>query len=133
MASVEGRRRSDGAMRWHVRYRTPDGKQKGKTFLRKVDATRYLIEVESTKEAGNYIDPKRSKLTTGEWARKWLEMQTHLKPSTLARYDGIVSKHIEPAWGTTLLRGSATPTSGSGSSGSTWPRRRSATSTACSR
>jgi hypothetical protein len=90
-------------MRWHVRYRTPDGKQKGKTFLRKVDATRYLIEVESTKEAGNYIDPKRSKLTTGEWARKWLEMQTQLKPSTLVRYDGIVSKHIEPAWGTTPL------------------------------
>lgn len=34
---------------------------------------------------------------------KWLATQGHLKPSTYARYEGIVSKHIEPRWGTTPL------------------------------
>ena len=33
----------------------------------------------------------------------WLAAQTHLKPSTRARYEGIVTKHISPRWGTTAL------------------------------
>ena len=52
----------------------------------------------SAKGHGSYIDPAKSKITTGEWARRWLAAQSHLKASTRARYAGIVSKHIEPRW-----------------------------------
>ena len=77
--------------------------QKTATFDRKVDAVRYLIAIESAKLSGSYVDPARSQVPTGHWAQRWLESQGHLQPSTRARYEGIVNKHIEPRWGTTPL------------------------------
>lgn len=35
--------------RWRAHYRTPDGRQRNKTFARKVDADRFLTTVESSK------------------------------------------------------------------------------------
>jgi integrase len=50
-----------------------------------------------------YADPKASRVTVGSWARTWLDAQQHLKPSTRARYAGIVSHHVVPVWGTVRL------------------------------
>jgi integrase len=49
------------------------------------------------------VDPARGKITMSAFADKWLATQGHLKPSTYARYDGIVSKHIKPKWGNVPL------------------------------
>jgi integrase len=102
MASIEKRTRN-GRRRWYMRYRDPSGKQRTKTFDRKIDAERYLTTVESSKLTGTYIDPAAARLTVGVWSRRWLEGQTHLKPSTRERYAGILRAHIEPRWGTTRL------------------------------
>jgi integrase len=88
---------------YRVRYRTPDGKSRSKTLKRKVDADRFLTSVEHSKDVGSYIDPSRSKITVGTWASAWCQSQTHLKPSTRARYEGILSKHIVPRWGGTPI------------------------------
>jgi Phage integrase, N-terminal SAM-like domain len=85
-----------------IRYRGPDGRERNKSFTRKVDA-RYLTGVEHSKLADTYVDPSRSKITVQAWGAQWLAAQTHLKPSTRARYEGILSKHIEPRWGRTPL------------------------------
>ena len=42
-------------------------------------------------------------MTVGDWAERWLSGQAHVKPSTFARYEGIVRKHIEPKWGKVKL------------------------------
>src|SRR6188472_1720289 len=89
MASIEKRTRN-GQVRWYMRYRDPAGVQRNKTFDRKVDAERFLTTVESAKLTGSYIDPAASRLTVGMWAQRWLEGQTHLKPSTRERYAGIL-------------------------------------------
>ena len=102
MASIEKRVR-DGLTRYVVRYRDPSGIRKVKTFVRKVDAERWLTGVEHSKITGTYMDPGRSKITVGAWAQQWMASQSHLKPSTAARYGGILSKHIQPRWGTTPL------------------------------
>ena len=102
MASVEKRERG-GKVRWYARYRDPSGQQRTQTFDRKVDAERFLTTVESSKLTGSYIDPAASRLTVGEWSRRWLDGQTHLKPSTRERYAGILREHVEPRWGTTKL------------------------------
>ena len=47
---------------------------------------------------GTYIDPSLSKLTIGIWSQRWLEGQSHLKPSTRERYAGILREHIDPKW-----------------------------------
>ena len=102
MASVERRTRNDRT-RWYVRYRDPGGEQRTKTFDRRIDAERYLTTIESSKLTGAYVDPARSRVTTGEWSDRWLAGQAHLKPTTRKRYAGIVRKHIWPRWGTTRL------------------------------
>ena len=97
MASIEKRIR-DGRTSWRVRYRTPSGAERSKSFARKVDAERFRASVETSKVTGTYVDPTLAKVTVGAWAERWLDGQTHLKPSTRARYEGIVRKHIHPKW-----------------------------------
>ena len=84
--------------RWRAHYRTPDGKQRNRSFERKLEAERYLTAVESSKLIGGYIDPGMARLTVGAWSLRWLEGQAHLKPSTHERYRGIVVAAIGPKW-----------------------------------
>lgn len=90
-------KRPDG--RWRARYRGPDRRERSRHFDRKADAQRWLAGVEVSKARGEWIDPSLSRQTVGPWCRTWLAAQGQLKPTTRVRYEGIVSKHIEPAWG----------------------------------
>jgi hypothetical protein len=56
MASIEKRVGPDGKVRQVVCYRDPNGRQRNKTFTRKIDAERYLTTVEHSKITGNYVD-----------------------------------------------------------------------------
>ncbi len=102
MASIEKRIR-DGRARRYARYRTPDGQQRTKTFTRKIDAERFLVEVESSKQRGSFVDVRRASLTVADWADDWLAAQADLAPTTRERYEGILSKHVRPRWGKVRL------------------------------
>lgn len=102
MSSIEKRTRT-GRARWYVRYRDPRGEQRTKVFDRKVDAERYLTTVESAKLSGSYLDPKRSAVTVGEFAKRWKAAQGHLKPSTRERYASLLREHVEPRWSSVRL------------------------------
>ena len=93
----------NGKVRWYARYYDPSGRQLAKTFNRQVDAERFLRQIETAKDNNNYVDPARGKIRMDAWSDKWLTTQGHLKPSTLARYRGIVAKWIKPRWGSTPL------------------------------
>jgi hypothetical protein len=98
MSSVEKRTRN-GKLSWRAHCRTPDGKQRNKSFSRKVDAERFLTSVESSKLTGNYIDPAMARLTVSVWSQRWLASQVHLKPSTHERYASLLREHVNPRWG----------------------------------
>jgi hypothetical protein len=102
MSEIE-RRIRNGRVRWVARYFDPDGTRRSQTFDRKVDAQKFQARIETATEAGNYVDPNRGKITGEPWSDKWLATQGHLKPTTYARYEGIVSKHIKPKWGNVPL------------------------------
>ncbi len=102
MSELE-RRLRNGRVRWVARYFDPDGRRRARTFDRKVDAQRFQAQIETAKITGSYVDPARGKVTAGVWADKWLATQGHLKPSTYARYAGIVTKHVKPRWGNVPL------------------------------
>jgi hypothetical protein len=84
-------------------YFEPDGRRRGKVFDRKIDAERFLREIGTSIDRNSHVDPSRGKITMSPFGDKWLATQGHLKPSTYARCEGIVSKHIKPRWGTTPL------------------------------
>jgi hypothetical protein len=94
VASVAKRR--DG--RWRARYRDAAGEEHARHFARKVDAQRWLNEVTTAVVTGVYVDPAKSRVTVGEWADRWLAAQGHLKPSTRARYEGLLRVQVLPTW-----------------------------------
>ncbi len=94
-------RRDDG--RWRARYRDAAGKEHSHHFVRKIDAQTWLDAVTTAVHTGTYADPKRGRVTVGEWAPRWLDGQAHLKPSTHERYAGILREHVLPAWSTVQL------------------------------
>jgi hypothetical protein len=122
----------NGKVRWYARYYDPSGRQLAKTFDRQVDAERFLRQIETAKDNNNYVDPARGKITMSAMSDKWLKTQGHLKPSTRARYEGIVSKHIKPRWGSTPLVRTSMRMSRSGSARSDSRRRACSISTGCS-
>jgi integrase len=89
-------KRPDGTYR--ARYRDAANREHSRHFARKVDAQKWLNDVTAAVVDGRYVDPGRQRVTLGDWSRSWLAQQGHLKPSTRARYTGIVNRHILPRW-----------------------------------
>lgn len=104
MASVE---RWKGN-RWRARYRTPDGKSRGRVFDRKVDAERFLVSMEHGKLTGAYVDPSAGKVTVAAYWSTWAARQPWRQSSrdVAASY---FRNHVEPGIGgrplNTLRRG----------------------------
>lgn len=80
MASVERRERraADGSVvkGYRVRWRDPGGRDRNKTFKRKIEAERFRAVVAADLVKGQYIDPDAGKIPFETYARKWIEAQT---------------------------------------------------------
>src|SRR5690348_15357113 len=94
-------KRPDG--RWRARYRDRAGKEHSRHFKRKVDAQRWLDDVTAAVTSGMYVDPGRSRITVREWSGRWLDTKVDLKPSTRARYEGLLRVNVLPHWGDVRL------------------------------
>ena len=94
MGSVQ--KRADG--KWRARYRDSAGREHARHFGRKVDAQRWVESQETAKSRGDWIDPTLSQVTVGAWAAEWLAGQVQLKPSTRARYAGVLRVQVLPTW-----------------------------------
>lgn len=95
VASVK--KRPDG--RWRARYRDAAGKEHAKHFGRKIDGQRWLDDVTASQVAGTYVDPRRSRVTVGEWSQTWLAGRSHLKPKTVESYKSLLRTRVLPTWG----------------------------------
>jgi hypothetical protein len=80
MAHVERRERrgKNGQVlrSYRVRWRGPDGKERNKSFKRKIDADRFAATVSADLVRGQYVDPDAGKVLFETYARKWLAAQT---------------------------------------------------------
>lgn len=97
MASVSRNPRGSG---WQARWRDPGGRQRKKNFTRKVDAQRWLDQLQAERHRGQYIDPAAGKVRVKDVALSWSRGLGHLKESTASRYRGIVRHHVIPCFGT---------------------------------
>jgi integrase len=94
-------KRGDG--RWRARYRGPDHREHSRTFQRKSDAERFLASIESRKNAGEWIDPRRGRMSFDAWVEMWAKSIVHLKPKTLAGYESLLNCYILPSFGNVAL------------------------------
>ena len=56
---------------WRAAYRTPEGKERTKTFKTKREARVFLAQVEGDKSRGLYVDPAGAQLHFRELADRW--------------------------------------------------------------
>ena len=89
--------------KWQVRYIDPTGRERSKTFRRKVDAEKYLIHVEAQKQRAEWINPDLSATFFADFAESWLATRSHLKPTTYEGYESLLRVHILPTFGSTRL------------------------------
>ena len=78
---------------------TRGSRERSKTFRRKVDAEKFLIQVESQKQRGEWIDPDLAATPFADWAHSWITTRPHLKPKTLDGYQSLLRIHIVPRFG----------------------------------
>lgn len=71
MASIQ--KRPNG--KYRARYRDPDGNERARHFTRKIDAQKWLKEVNASILTGQYVDPKAGEVTVASYFREWEERQ----------------------------------------------------------
>jgi integrase len=102
MAHIE-RRVRNGTVSYRARYRDPAGKERSKTFARKVDAERFVVEVEHAKSRGAWVDPTLGRITFATWLDQWWATTTNLRKSTQARDEASLRVHAAPRFGSMPL------------------------------
>jgi integrase len=63
--------------RYQARWRDPAGTQRKKRFRTKREAEQHLVQVESSKAAGSYVDANAGRVTFAEYAEQWRKSRTH--------------------------------------------------------
>jgi integrase len=98
MAHIE-RRVRNGKVSYRARYRDPAGHERSKSFSRKVDAERWLADIEHAKIRGAWTDPALGKVRFSDWLTAWWATTTNLRPSTRARDEMALRLYALPRFG----------------------------------
>lgn len=94
MAHIEKR----GPGRWRARYRGPDGRERSKTFERKVDAQQWLDRMHGDIARGEYVDPREARrVTVASYAEQWMALQPWRQSTRDSTLSGL--QRILPAFG----------------------------------
>jgi integrase len=110
MARRKGRR-AFGSMRqlpsgrWQARYRDLAGVQytAPRTFATRPEAARFLAQVETDLARGEWTDPRAGRVSFEEWAGRWQESTTNLRPNTRALHAYLLRRFLLPAFTGTAL------------------------------
>jgi len=86
-----------------VRHRGPDGKERAKTFKRKIDAENWERSQDTAKQRGTWVDPSLAKQSFAAYVETWMRGQSHLAPTTGVKVRGHIDNHLLPAFGTSPL------------------------------
>jgi integrase-like protein len=85
--------------KWQARYRDSSGRQRGKTFERKTDARTFLATVKADMARGSWVDPGQTNTRLGPYAERWFASRLNLRRSTSQTDEGILRRHVLPAFG----------------------------------
>ncbi|MCH6197520.1 tyrosine-type recombinase/integrase [Corynebacterium mastitidis] len=88
---------------WAVKWVDLAGKEKSRTFKRRIDADQYRVKIESDIMRGEYIDRAHGQITVEEVWRRWEPTQATRAKKT--RYDrqGNWRRYVQPRWGGTAI------------------------------
>ncbi len=88
---------------YKVRFRTPEGASRSKTFPRRAQADAFAATVEVSKLDGSYADPKLGKTRFADWAERVMATRVNLRSSTLASDESVFRSLVLPTFGSRRL------------------------------
>ena len=103
MAHIDRRETASG-VRYEVRYRGPDGKERSRSFRTRRQAERYQRNTEADLDHGTWIDPHSAVRLFRDVAAEWLASNPAKRGSTYARDEVIIRVHLNPTLGDRQLR-----------------------------
>jgi integrase len=78
---------------------THPGRERSKSFARKLDAERFLVAIEDAKLRGAYVDPAAGKVPFSEWAERWYNTTAALRHTTRRDYRKLLDQQVLPVFG----------------------------------
>jgi len=102
------RRHTASGLRYEVRYRIADGRERSKSFRTRKEAERFEAQTRVDLASGRWIDPRGAAKTFSNVAKEWLASNPAKRSSSYARDESVIRVHLEPALGARSL-GSVTP------------------------
>ncbi len=83
--------------RWLARW--PDGgRQRKRSFAKRDDAKRFLVQVEADQTRGLYVDPALGRVTVKAYAEQWRSQQLH-RAATAEYVERMFKLHVDPVIG----------------------------------
>ena len=87
-----------------MRYRDPNRRDRSKTFRTKEQALQFSKKVDTDVARGEFLDPRLGKKTLAEFSEQWLNSRREeIKPTTFISYEGLLNRHLLPAFGETPM------------------------------
>jgi hypothetical protein len=83
---------------WQAAYRDPAGRERTRTFRRKIDAESFVAQMRVDLTAGQWIDPRSRRVTFTEYAERWRSVQIHGHGTEIS-VEQHLRLHIYPALG----------------------------------
>src|SRR3954447_12255505 len=84
---------------YRARYRDPLGRKHSRSFARKADAQRFLLEMEASKVRGAWIDPRDADMPLADWAQEFMRLSRRLSPSSQETYRRDLDKYVLARFG----------------------------------
>jgi integrase len=85
--------------KYRARFTDPLGRVHSKSFARKMDAERFLREVQVDKDRGLWVDPRDAQMPLAQWAQTFLSLCRRLSPTTQETYRRDIERYILPRLG----------------------------------
>src|SRR5438067_10278993 len=96
------KRHTNSGVRYDVRLRGADGRERSRTFPTRKAAERFEAAERTDLARGVWIDPRAGQTTLGDFAPRWLEQRYKartIRATTYDTYEGLWRVHIAPTLG----------------------------------
>ena len=100
---IERRTTATGDVRYEVRLRGPDGRERSRTFRTRKAAETYERELLAQRDRGGWVDPRAGRITLGDWVTEWSATLVNLRPSSRRIYLDNLRLHVLPELGAVQL------------------------------
>jgi integrase len=90
--------RKTAAGTWQARYRDPNGRERARNFTRKADAEAFLATTQADQLRGDWTDPRRARVTFGDWNTTVQAGRVNLAASTRAGDASVIRSLILPTF-----------------------------------